>query len=293
MRDRILGYLCLTLAMMTVGSTVIASRLIAGDLPPFVATALRFAIALPFFVVIVVAARSTWPKLSRGEWLLLGVQAGAGSVGYTTLLIAGLSHMPAADAGVVIGTLPAMSALFSVAVLGERPHARLLLSVALATTGVLAVAWSGSGAASWLGAALVLGAVVCESAFILLNKRMAVPLAPLLQATAMTALGLAISAPFALLDAGHAEWTLPALGAVAWYALVPTVAGFLLWYAGAARVTGTEAATFTAVAPVTAVAGAALVLGEAVGPAQVAGMMAVLAAIALLSLPERRGLHAR
>jgi drug/metabolite transporter (DMT)-like permease len=292
MRDRLIGYACLALAMATVGSTVIASRVIAGDLPPFLATALRFALALPVFLVILAFARATWPRLTRRAWLVLAVQAGAGSVGYTTLLIAGLAHMPAADAGVVIGTLPAVSALFSVAVLGERPHRRLLVSVALATAGVLAVAWSGRGGGSWLGAALVLGAVLCESTFILLNKRLAVPLAPLLQATAMTALGLAVSAPFALLEFGRADWTAPALAAVAWYALVPTVGGFLLWYAGAARVTGTEAATFTAVAPVTAVAGAALVLGETVGPAQIAGMLAVLGAIAILSLPTRTGARA-
>jgi drug/metabolite transporter (DMT)-like permease len=117
-----------------------------------------------------------------------------------------------------------------------------------------------------------------------------VPLAPLVQATAMAGLGLAIAAPFALLDLQDAVWTRPALAAVAWYALVPTVGGFLLWYAGAARVSGAEAATFTAVAPLTAVAGAALLLGEQVGPAQLAGMLAVIGAIALLSLPARRGL---
>ena len=215
--------------------------------------------------------------------------AGAGSVGYTTLLISGLAYMPAANAGVVIGTLPAVSALFAVAVLGERPHPRLLLSVALATGGVLAVVWSGAGAGSWLGVSLVLGAVLCESAFILLNKRMAVPLDPLLQATVMTALGLAISAPFALMEAGRADWTLSALAAVVWYALVPTVGGFILWYAGAAHVSGAEAATFTAVAPLTAVVGAALLLGEHVGAAQIVGMFAVIAAIALLSLPHRQG----
>jgi len=288
MSPRQVGHIYLAFAMMTVGSTVIASRLIAGDLPPFVATALRFAIALPVMAGIALAARSVWPRLTRSEWVLLAVQAGAGSVGYTTLLIAGLAHMPAADAGIVIGTLPAVSALFAVAILGERPHPRLLLSVALATAGVLAVAWSGGGERSWLGVALVLAAVLCESAFILLNKRMAVPLAPLLQATAMTGLGLVISAPFALLDAGRADWTFPALAAVTWYALVPTVGGFLLWYAGAARVSGAEAATFTAIAPLTAVTGAALVLGEPVGPAQLAGMLTVIAAIALLSLPHRK-----
>ena len=46
-RGSYLGYFYLTLAMVLVGSTVIASKVIASGLPPFTATALRFAIALP------------------------------------------------------------------------------------------------------------------------------------------------------------------------------------------------------------------------------------------------------
>lgn len=81
MSPRQVGHIYLAFAMMTVGSTVIASRLIAGDLPPFVVTALRFAIALPVMAGIALAARSVWPRLTLREWLLLSVQAGAGSVG--------------------------------------------------------------------------------------------------------------------------------------------------------------------------------------------------------------------
>ena len=74
MTRRHVGQICLALAMMTVGSTVIASRLIAGDLPPFVATALRFAVALPVLAVIALTVRSVWPRLTRSEWLLLTVR---------------------------------------------------------------------------------------------------------------------------------------------------------------------------------------------------------------------------
>ncbi|TMH06609.1 MAG: EamA/RhaT family transporter, partial [Betaproteobacteria bacterium] len=49
MTSRSYAYIYLTLAMLTVGSTVVASRFIAAGLPPFTATALRFAIALPIF----------------------------------------------------------------------------------------------------------------------------------------------------------------------------------------------------------------------------------------------------
>lgn len=281
--SRLAAYACLALAMVTVGSTVVAGKLVAGALPPFSATALRFALALPCFLAIIAALRTPWPQLASCNWLLLIGQAGAGSVGYTTLMIAGLSYASAADAGVVLGTLPVAAALLSVIALGERPGPGLWLSVGLAVFGVLVVAGAGEGR-SWLGIGLLFGAVLCESGFILLQKRLAAPVAALPMATAMTTFGLALSLPVALAEAA---WRAPvaeaALWAVGLYALIPTVGGFLLWYAGAAQVTGAEASVFTAVAPVSAVLLAALVLGEPIGLRQAAGVACVLFAIALLA----------
>lgn len=285
MQSRLTGYLLLALAMVTVGSTVIASKLMAASLPPFLATALRLALALPCLLALARWRGVRWPRLARGDWALLALQAAAGGVGYTAFLVAGTARMPAADAGVLIGTLPAVAALFSALVLGERPGARLVISVLLATAGVLAVAWRGGAPQGSTGMALVLAAVVCESAFILLHKRMAQPLPPLAQATAMAGLGLLVALPFALFELpGLALPPAIAVAAVAWYALVPTVLGFVLWYAGAARVPGSEAAAFTALAPLTAVALAAAILGEAVSRLQMLGALAVLGAVLVLAL---------
>lgn len=287
------GYFYLALAMILVGSTVIASKVIAAGLPPFTATALRFAIALPGFLLLMKLTGTRMPAIGRGDGLLLVLQAVAGSVGYTTLLISGLRMTSAADAGVIIGTLPVVSALVSIVVLKERPGVALLLAIGLATAGVLAVAVPGEGAdggrGTWLGNALVMGAVVCESLFILLNKRLRQPLQPLALSTVMTAIGLAASIVPALFEA---PWRhgLPsgALAAVLYYALVPTVAGFVLWYAGSARTTGTEASLFTALAPISAVAMAFLLLGEPVGASQLAGIGCVVVAVLSLVLVDKR-----
>lgn len=288
MSDRLFGYLLLTLAMATVGTTVIASKLIAASMPPFTATALRFAMALPMLLLLMGAWRAPWPRLARRDWLLVVLQAASGSVGYTVLLISGLRFVPAADAGILIGALPAVAALFSVVVLGDRPSPRVLVSIALATTGVLAVVSSGTTPTSLLGSLLILGAVVAESAFILLNKRLRTPVPPLAQSTLMTAFGLALALPVALVEAPLALPDAAALGAITYYAVVPTVGGFLLWYAGAARVSGSEAALFTAVAPITAVALAALLLGEPITTTQVLGAAAVVLAAAVLVLRPLR-----
>ncbi|WP_296224209.1 DMT family transporter [Ralstonia sp. UBA689] len=290
MSKRLEGCIYLALAMVLVGSTVTASKIIAAGLPPFTATALRFAMALPLFLVAMRMAGTRWPVLTRGGWGLLFVQAAAGSVGYTTLLISGLRYTSAADAGVIIGTLPVVSALIAIVLLGERPGRAVLGAIVLATGGVLAIAFRPDGGAAHplLGNLLVIGAVLCEGLFILLNKRLRTPMPPLALSTLMSAFGLLTALLPALWEAPwqlHASaQTLHALAAVAYYAVVPTVGGFVLWYAGAARVSGAEASLFTALAPATAVVLAATLLGEAVSTRQVAGIACVLAAVLGLGL---------
>ena len=62
-----------------------------------------------------------------------------------------------------------------------------------------------------------------------------------------------------------------------------------LWYAGAERVDAGRAALYTAVLPVSALALAALVLHEPIGVRQLIGAACVLAAIAVSTVPGRRG----
>ncbi len=287
MTPKLQGYLYLALAMALVGSTVIVAKVIAGGLPPFTATALRLALALPCFVLLMRRAGLGLPRPDRRDGLLLLLQATAGSVGYTTLLIAGLTMTSAADGGVIVGTLPVVSAAIAILVLGERPRPIVLAAIALAAAGVLAITLQpgADGQRSLPGNALILGAVACEGLFILLNKRLHRDIPPLAQSTVMTALGLIVALVPAVLER---PWTVPFDAGTAWaivyYALAPTVGGYLLWYAGAARVSGAEAALFTAVAPVAAVLLAFAVLGEPLGLNQVLGVGLVLVAVFSLGL---------
>ncbi|ARQ11048.1 DMT superfamily inner membrane transporter protein [Rhizobium etli] len=280
MSRQVQGYFYLALAMLTVGSTVVASKIIASGLPPFTATALRFALALPVFFLLIRASGTQLPKLSGHDRLILVIQAGAGSVGYTTLLISGLSLTSAADAGVIVGTLPVVSAAVSILLLRERPGRALLLAVALASAGVFSIAFTPEATGgSLVGNLLIFLAVVCEGLFILLNKRLAADIPPLAQSTLMTGIGFVVSIVPAIFEAPFHGVSASAAAAVVYYALVPTIGGFLLWYAGAERVSGTEAALFTALAPVSAVMLAFVLLGEPVGFNQIAGIACVLAAV--------------
>jgi drug/metabolite transporter (DMT)-like permease len=284
---RVPGGVFLALAMATVGSTVVASRVIAAGLPPFTAAALRFALALPMFLALMRWRGERLPRPGRHDAALLALQALSGSVGYAVLMVAGLRTASAADAGVIAGCLPAIGAIVGAVVLRERIGARVAAAIALAVAGVAVIELGAhrAGAAgphSASGDALVLAAMACEALFLLLNKRLRVPVAPLAQSTLMCALGLAFTLVPALAE--HA-WSRPAdaaaLAGVAYYAIVPTVGGYLLWYAGAQRTDAARAALYTGLMPVSAVALAALALGEPVGPRQLAGVACVLGGIAM------------
>ena len=289
MSDKTLGHVYLTVAMVLVGSTVVASKIAAGGLPPFTATALRFALALPCFLVLLRVSGQRLPRPGRRDGALLVVQGLAGTAGYTTLLMAGLRATSALDAGVILGTLPVVAAVVAVLVLGERPRPALVATVLLAGVGLFVLqpaGGAGAGVGSIMGNALVFGAVLCEALFILLDKRVRIDISPLALSTLMSAIGLAASLPFALAESPSMAAATPAvLLAVAYYALLPTVGGFLLWYAGTARVGGTEAALFTALAPVATLLLAALLLDEPVGTRQLAGIVFVLAAVGVAARP--------
>lgn len=281
-------WLC-SAAMVLVGSTVVASRVIGQDIEPFFATALRHAAALPVFLLLMLATGARFERVGWRDAALLVLQAAAGSVGYTVLLIQGVTWSSAADAGIVAGTLPAVSALFAAVFLGERPGLRLVFAIALATAGVMAVAAAPAGPAQaptrLLGIVMVLAAIGCEAVFILANKRLSRPLPPLVLSTLMCAGGLVLSAlPAALaMHSSPSVLSVPALAGIVYYAWVPTVGGFLLWYAGSARTSGARASLATAWLPVSALLLSAAVLAEPVRLWQWVGLGCVLAAVWLAS----------
>lgn len=278
--------------MVLVGSTVVVSKVIAQDIEPFLATALRHAAALPIFLLLMRVTGVRFVRVSLRDAVLLLVQAAAGSVGYSVLLIQGLSLASASDASIVAGTLPAVAALFAVAFLGERPGTRMGLSVVLATAGVMTVALSPEAStqasARLQGIALVLGAIACEAVFILANKRLSQPVPALALSTLMCAGGLLLSlvpAWFAA-QASSSSLSTPALLGVAYYAWVPTVGGFLLWYAGSARTSGARASLATVWLPVSALLLSALLLGESIHVWQWVGLGCVVLAIVIAFLGD-------
>ena len=285
----LLPYLAMAAAMAGVGSTVIASKLMAQE-PVFLVMLLRFAVATILLLLVVLALRKPLPRLARASWRLLLAQAFVGSVGYSALLLWGLSLTTAADASVITGALPALAALLAVLVLHERISTAGWVAVALASAAMALLNVGGADAARppgfLLGNALVLAAVACEAVFLLLNKRLREPLDPLWTAALMSGMSLLLCLPVAAMQAAVQATSGPWQGlsptatwAAIYYAVVPTTLGFWLWYNGSSKVSGAQAGVFTVLLPISGLLLAAGWLGESIETRHWLGMALAVTAI--------------
>lgn len=271
--------------MAIVGSSVVVGKILVRELPVFVSSALRYGIAS----VLLFALLRSFPPVPRAVRAVLFWQALTGVFLFSVFLLYGLQWTTAAESGVITAATPAVMALLSWIFLRERPQGRTLAGMALAIGGIGVLHLGGSALGTsehWLGTVLVFGAVVGEALFTLLGKVASRTLSPLAIAFYMAVLGFGMFLPFAIpetlaFDFGAVTWR--GWAALLYYAAVVTVAGFVLWYRGVAKVEASTAAVFTGVLPVSAVLLAHFVLGEELGARHAVGIVLVLVAIALVS----------
>jgi len=287
---------CLELAaaMVLVGSSVVVGKLLVVRWPVFLVAGLRLVLAAAVLVILLLAVERGLPAIGPRDLALLALQAFAGFFLFNTLLLHGLRLTSAAEGGIVTSTTPAVAALLSVLLLGERLGVRAATGIALTVAGLLAmhlmsVSGPTGGSDSLQGNLMILGAVIAEGLYVVCGKAVAPRLSPLTIATGLCVLGSLMFLPLALWQAravslgdfGVGEW-----GAVAYYALAVTVLALLLWSRGLLHVPASTAAAFTGLLPVSAVGLAYLVLRERFQWAHAVGGACVVGGILLVTRPR-------
>ncbi|MCG5074696.1 DMT family transporter [Paraburkholderia tagetis] len=290
--------LFLVAAMLLVGSNVGIGKTIVAFLPVPLFALLRFVIALAVLWPLLRGARMR--RVRRDEWLNLFLQALFGTFGFTLLMLGGVHRTSAVAAGVITSTIPAVVALFSWLFLRERPDARAFASIALAIAGIAVInlAHAGSGSqdpGSFVGNLMVLGAVCCESFYVILSRRLTQTLAPLEICAYTHLFGFLLMLPVGLPDAlsfvlssSYASVPASLWALVLWYGLSASVFSFCLWMMGIRHVPGSIAGVFSAVLPVAAALYGIAFLGERPTPAHGIALACVIGGIALASLKSKR-----
>lgn len=157
------------------------------------------------------------------------------------------------------------------------------------------LATSGMTSSAVKGTLFVIGAVMSESLFLLLGKRMSRPVSPLGVSTMLCVFGAVQFAPQGIAELaaqGVAAFDITGWLVLVWYAFGITVGAYLLWFSGVAHVRGAEAGVYTGIMPLSAMLLAALLLDTPIRWQHLAGCAAVLLGIAAASLPLNRTIPA-
>ncbi|MEM5437411.1 DMT family transporter [Paraburkholderia diazotrophica] len=288
--------LFLIAAMLLVGSNVGIGKSIVAFVPVPLFALLRFVIAMAVLWPLLRASKLR--RVKQGEWVNLFLQALFGTFGFTLLMLNGVHRTSAVAAGVITSTIPAVVALFSWIFLKEKPDGRALTSIALAIAGVvvinLAHADNAAGAAntsSFAGNLMVLGAVCCESLYVILSRRLTQTLAPIDICAYTHLFGLLLMLPLgvpALFAFDYSGTPVSVWALVLWYGLSASIFSFWLWMKGIRHVPGSLAGVFSAVLPVAAAVYGIVFLDERPTLAHGVALACVIAGIALASLKVRR-----
>lgn len=279
------------LAMTIVGSSVVAGKLIIQSFPVFLANELRFLVASAVLVPLWMKVEG-FSVLAKKDYLSIFLQALFGVFLFNVLMLNGLSLTSAIEAGIITSTLPACTAALSVFLLKEHLTRTIGLGVLMAVIGTVLInitSISMIDLTSLAGNLLILGAICCESLFIILGKSHSKRVSALTVATMVSCFGAVLFFPFAIAESrsfAFKEVTFAEWGLVVYFGIIVTVLAFILMQQGLARISATSAGILTSFLPISSIVLSSLILGENISFLQCGGFVFILGALYLLSKPS-------
>jgi len=303
--NRIVAYACLALSMSLVGSYVALSKPLVAALPVFLLAWLRFGIGGIVMLRWFKKPASEAPMTVRTKQLVF-LESFLGNFLFSICMLFGVSMTSALAAGVIMASIPAAVAMMSWIFLRERIGARVWLAVVCGVAGIALVSLSSQEQATpvmngleadlanrttWLGNLLLVGAVICESAYAVIGKKLTVVLSPK-RITALinlwgfilvTPLGLWVAWSFDFGSVAGSSWLL-----LLFYSMAASVWTVWLWMTGLKNVPANRAGVFTVFLPISAAAVGVVVLGETLTRLQLGAFAIALAGVVLATLPQPR-----
>lgn len=271
------------LGVLAFSFTLPFTRIATGGLSPLFIGSGRAVIAAVLAGIALAATRQQTP--TGTQWGRLAIVAGGVVAGFPLLTSFAMTATPASHAAVVIGLLPAATAVAVVLRTGERPARSFWVFAVLgAVAAVVFAALQNGGLGSLTGAdVLLFGAVIAAA----VGYAEGGLLARELGSWQTISWALIVAAPLmAVLTVVSAIPQPPAATPVQWLAFAYLAAvsmflGFFAWYHGLAIGPMAQVSQIQLVQPVMSIAWAALLLHEPIGWATTVGGLAVIACAAL------------
>src|SRR3990167_9040416 len=183
----LLGMLYLMFAQIMVGVNIVFSKYVLVSLPILFVLTIRFTLAsiilLPLHWLTPaksLSIRHYFLQLTRKDWGFIMAQALSAGVLFNCLMLWGLQDTDANVAGIITSALPAMIALLSWVMLGEKISTKKCFCIGFATIGLVVIAYDKfdgfNGTHSFFGDAIILISLLPEAAYYILTKMHTSPL---------------------------------------------------------------------------------------------------------------------
>lgn len=285
-------YICLIMAQLMVGLSIVVSKQLILSIPVAIILALRFTAATVLLFVtqgVKVAlvgrnqARDSFASITWRQKAIIAAQGLCAGGLFNLFLLLGLNYTTASIAGIITSVLPAIIVILSVLFLRERLSFLTILCVIFSVCGLLIINlqnFHGGSNSTLLGELLVFIALLPEATYYVLTKRYPSNL-PIFFLSALMNL---VNLPFmwAVLLYQYPRFfpylTMHDLALIVLLGLT-TALFYVFWYIGSKRVSGTSAGLFTAIMPIGTLLIAWAFLGETLTLIQGLGMILIVTAI--------------
>ena len=252
--------------------------------PPVFLGAGRAAVAAGIAAIVLAVTRSALPR--GKQWVRLGVVALGVVVGFPFFTSFALEHAPASHGAVVIGLLPAATAVAAVIRGKERPSKTFWVASILGAIAVVVFSGltSGAGFSLELGDVFFLAAVVMAAIGYAEGGLLSREIGSWQTISWALIVALPVMLPMAITSVSGLEWaSVPALAWIgfAYIAVISMYLGFFAWYRGLAIGPMASVSQIQLLQPLLTILWAALFFGESVGFAEWVAAAAVIACAAV------------
>ncbi|MDA8218233.1 MAG: DMT family transporter [Dehalococcoidales bacterium] len=284
MSSRLLAKIALLVTVFIWGTTFPATKVALQDVPPFMLTVLRFVLGGAVLLPLALSERRRQPI--RLTWRELAIPGLVGGTLYFAFQNVGMVYTSASKSSLILASVPALTAVLSVLLLGERMWFLRAAGVIASILGVVVIIVGTEGAVlsteGMLGDLLIVGSAISWPVYTILSKGLEGRATPALFSAATMGFGALFLLPlvgYELLTSPMPAPTPAGWVAIAYLGLVASAVTFLLWNYALAKVDASEAAVYINLVPVVAVASSVVFLGESVTPAHVLGGLLVVAGV--------------
>jgi drug/metabolite transporter (DMT)-like permease len=256
-----------------------ATRLAVADLDPLLVAFGRAVVAGALAIAVLAATRA--PRPTPAQWRGLVLVALGVVAGFPLLTSLALQHLPASHGAVVVGMLPAATAVAAVLRAGERPTRAFWLASGAGLVAVVAFALTRGGGGLGVADLELLGAIALCALGYAEGGRLSRDLGGARTICWALVLSLPVTVPItaASLATHGAHASSTAWLGFAYVSVISMFLGFFAWYAGLARGGVAKIGQVQLAQPVLSLLWAALILGESVGPATLGAALVVLACV--------------